>query len=211
LDQCLEALQRNMNTPIRYCPSDVEDDVFEYSNPCDIFCHMSDSYSVLVHLKPEFLQLIGEEDTASSDEEPKLTRYAAGKKLHEYIEEHGLLKDDELHPDQALRELLSDEIDECCSWWDIENLFFRLGAKRYGIAAPSMIKKELLNFLHEPEGTELSRTDVVKRVYMYMRDNKLMDGKIVRLDQPLQKLLGVTVDPTFFALPKLLAPFFIKK
>jgi hypothetical protein len=60
---------------------------------------------------------------------------------------------------------------------------------RHGINADGPVTPELLSFLGEPEGTHLARTEVVKRINAYIKDNSLKNGKFINLDDPLKQLL----------------------
>jgi SWIB/MDM2 domain len=84
---------------------------------------------------------------------------------------------------------------------------------KHGIAQAGRVTPELLAFLGEPEGTLIARTEVVKRINAYIKENSLKNKKFIQLDEPLKKLLKPAEDEevTYFSLCRLLSPLFIKK
>lgn len=106
-----------------------------------------------------------------------------------------------------------DDMDLCAEWLRLLVLFFatkncadfsnsrRRKKKRtqskgprslHGIAAARPVSKELTDFLGLPEGTEVSRTHVVKMLNVYVKENKLQNPeKKVQIlpDEKLMKLL----------------------
>jgi len=84
--------------------------------------------------------------------------------------------------------------------------------KRHGIASPSEISDELCDFLEIAHGTQIARTEMVKRVNMYIKEHGLKDKRIVKLDDRLTKLLGEPKEPvTFFSLCFSVSPHFSSK
>lgn len=67
-----------------------------------------------------------------------------------------------------------------------------------GFAKPTMISKELCEFLNYPEGSKIARTQVTKELVNYIQKNNLLKDnehngkKIICPDEKLEKLLGIT-------------------
>jgi len=73
---------------------------------------------------------------------------------------------------------------------------------QYGFASPAQISTELCNFLGEPIGTKIARTDVTKQIVKYIKEEKLQDtndGRKINPDPALKSLVG-NVDLTYFNL-----------
>lgn len=84
--------------------------------------------------------------------------------------------------------------------------------KRHGIASPSEISDQLCDFLEIAHGTQIARTEMVKRVNLYIKEHNLKDKRIVKLDERLTKLLGEPKEPvTFFSLCFSVSPHFSSK
>ena len=84
-----------------------------------------------------------------------------------------------------------------------------------GFAKPSLISKELCDFLGKPNGTEMARTEVTKQLTKYIKDNNLQNPKNRRqiiTDKKLGKLLNVpkTEQLTYFNLQKYMKTHFPK-
>ena len=80
-----------------------------------------------------------------------------------------------------------------------------------GFAKPTDISTEMCDFLEIPHGTQMSRTEVTKKINTYVRSNNLKDpvnGRIIRPDATLKKLLRVKDgdEVTFFHMQRLLNP-----
>ncbi len=60
-----------------------------------------------------------------------------------------------------------------------------------GFAKPTELSDELCNFLGEAKGTKLARTDVTRRLNLYIKENNLQDAKDKRMIHPDAKLLKV--------------------
>lgn len=82
-----------------------------------------------------------------------------------------------------------------------------------GFAKPTSVSKELSTFLGLPDGEEIARTDVTKRINVYVKEHNLQnpaDKRELVLDDTLQTLLnppdGETV--TFFNLQKYMKPHY---
>ena len=86
-----------------------------------------------------------------------------------------------------------------------------------GFAKPAALSKELCDFLKQPYGTEMARTDVTKFLTKYIKEHSLQqesDKRIIKPDAPLYKLLGLTNDSeqiTYFNLQKYMKPHFPKE
>jgi chromatin remodeling complex protein RSC6 len=86
-----------------------------------------------------------------------------------------------------------------------------------GFAKPAALSKELCDFLKQPYGTEMARTDVTKFLTKYIKEHSLQqesDKRIIKPDAPLYKLLGLTNESeqiTYFNLQKYMKPHFPKE
>jgi upstream activation factor subunit UAF30 len=83
-----------------------------------------------------------------------------------------------------------------------------------GIAKPGFISPELCNFLGVSKGTELARTEVIKYVNTYIKENQLQDQnnkKVILPDAKLQTLLQSTTDDeiTYFNLQTFMKPHYV--
>ena len=84
-----------------------------------------------------------------------------------------------------------------------------------GFAKPAKITDEMHEFLGIPKGTEISRTDVTRRVNAYIKEHNLYNPtnkRIILPDAKLRKILGAAPDQevTFFNLQRFLSASFIK-
>ena len=87
--------------------------------------------------------------------------------------------------------------------------------KPSGFVKPTLISKELANFLGQAHGTEMARTEVTREINKYIRENKLQDeenGRKINPDKNLKKLLklGGKDELTYFNLQKYMSPHFAK-
>jgi chromatin remodeling complex protein RSC6 len=85
-----------------------------------------------------------------------------------------------------------------------------------GFAKPALITDALCEFLAVPKGTQLSRTDVTRKINAYIKEhnlNKPENKRIILPDEKLRKILGVkpTEEVSFFSLQRYLSPLFVKK
>jgi chromatin remodeling complex protein RSC6 len=85
-----------------------------------------------------------------------------------------------------------------------------------GFARPTEISDQLAKFLGEKKGTLLARTDVTKRITVYIKDHDLQNPenkRQIQADAPLRKLLGLSSADvlTFFNLQKFMKIHFLKK
>lgn len=83
-----------------------------------------------------------------------------------------------------------------------------------GFTKPTMISADLANFLGLDPKEEISRVDVCKMLYAYIKTNKLQDptnGRHIIPNDPLRTLLGVkeTDDLTYFNLQSFLRTHFL--
>lgn len=90
--------------------------------------------------------------------------------------------------------------------------------KPSGFAKPTKVTKELCEFLEQPEGTEIARTEVTKSLIQYIKINKLQNndvGTIIVPDDKLKTLLnidGTELDGlTFFNMQKYMNKHFYSK
>ncbi len=84
-----------------------------------------------------------------------------------------------------------------------------------GFAKPTKISDEMCVFLGVEKGTEMSRTDVTRRINAYVKANNLNDPtnkRIIKPDAKLKKILGVDDNtPTnYFVLQRLIKGHFLK-
>jgi len=85
-----------------------------------------------------------------------------------------------------------------------------------GFARPTEISDQLAKFLGEKKGTLLARTDVTKRITVYIKEHDLQNPenkRQIHADAPLKKLLGLSSADilTFFNLQKFMKVHFLKK
>ena len=84
-----------------------------------------------------------------------------------------------------------------------------------GFVKPTLISKELAQFLGKEVGTEMARTDVTREINGYIRAHKLQDpknGRRILPDSKLRKLLKIKKDEelTYFNLQRYMSPHFAK-
>jgi chromatin remodeling complex protein RSC6 len=89
-----------------------------------------------------------------------------------------------------------------------------------GFAKPTKVTKELCEFMNQPEGSEIARTEVTKSLVNYIKENNLIElgedckNKIVP-DQKLKNLLGIQDenlhDLTYFNIQKYMNKHFYSK
>jgi len=84
-----------------------------------------------------------------------------------------------------------------------------------GFVKPTLISKELANFLGKPVGTEWARTEVTREINAYIRTHNLQDkenGRKINPDSKLRSLLQLKKDDelTYFNLQKYMSPHFAK-
>ena len=63
-----------------------------------------------------------------------------------------------------------------------------------GFAHPSLVSKELCEFMHKPPDTKMARTDVTKYIIQYIKEKKLEDpsnAKIIKPDEDLASLFNI--------------------
>ena len=89
-----------------------------------------------------------------------------------------------------------------------------------GFAKPTKVTKELCEFMNQPEGSEIARTEVTKALVSYIKSNNLIEigettkNKIVP-DEKLKNLLGVECEEvnelTYFNIQKYMNKHFYSK
>lgn len=84
-----------------------------------------------------------------------------------------------------------------------------------GFALPTKISKELCEFMNEPHGVSMARTEVTQYIIQYIKTKKLQDksnGRKIKPDNALKTLLNMkqTDDLTYFNLQKYMNPHFVK-
>ena len=87
--------------------------------------------------------------------------------------------------------------------------------KPSGFAKPTYLSPVLCEFLAEPLGTELARTEVTKRVLAYVKEKNLQNPeskRIINMDDKLRKLLNPEKDEvvTYFSIQRLMKVHYIK-
>ena len=83
-----------------------------------------------------------------------------------------------------------------------------------GFAQPTLVTKELCDFLNLKEGSKLARTEVTKAIIQYIKSNKLQDDenkKKIAPDEKLKLLLGMHQSDQldYFSLQKYMNKHFI--
>jgi chromatin remodeling complex protein RSC6 len=84
-----------------------------------------------------------------------------------------------------------------------------------GFVKPTLISKELAQFLGKTVGTECARTEVTREINAYIRTHSLQDkenGRKINPDAKLRSLLQLKKDDelTYFNLQKYMSPHFAK-
>ena len=84
-----------------------------------------------------------------------------------------------------------------------------------GFVKPTLISKELAQFLGKSVGTECARTEVTREINAYIRTHSLQDkenGRKINPDAKLRSLLQLKKDDelTYFNLQKYMSPHFAK-
>ncbi len=84
-----------------------------------------------------------------------------------------------------------------------------------GFVKPTLISKELAEFLGKPAGTEWARTEVTREINAYIRLHNLQDkenGRKINPDSKLKNLLQLKKgeELTYFNLQKYMSPHFAK-
>jgi upstream activation factor subunit UAF30 len=84
-----------------------------------------------------------------------------------------------------------------------------------GFVKPTLISKELADFLGKPVGTEWARTEVTREINAYIRQHSLQDkenGRKINPDAKLRSLLQLKKgdELTYFNLQKYMSPHFAK-
>jgi chromatin remodeling complex protein RSC6 len=89
--------------------------------------------------------------------------------------------------------------------------------KPSGFAKPTIVSKELCEFLNKSEGTQIARTDVTRALIDYITKNNLQNNtnkQIIVPDDKLKVLLGIKDNEpslSYFTLQKYMNKHFIKK
>lgn len=84
-----------------------------------------------------------------------------------------------------------------------------------GFAKPTYLSPGMCEFLEIPEGSELARTEVTKRVLAYVKEQTLQNKeqkRVIDVDDKLRKLLNPAADEqvTYFSIQRLLKVHYIK-
>lgn len=84
-----------------------------------------------------------------------------------------------------------------------------------GFVKPTLISKELAEFLGKPAGSEWARTEVTREINAYIRQHSLQDkenGRKINPDSKLKNLLQLKKgeELTYFNLQKYMSPHFAK-
>lgn len=83
-----------------------------------------------------------------------------------------------------------------------------------GFAKPTKISDEMCDFLGVAKGTEMSRTDVTRRITAYIREHKLQkpeNKRLINPDAKLKKILNPAQgeDVTYFNIQRLIKGHFV--
>jgi chromatin remodeling complex protein RSC6 len=84
-----------------------------------------------------------------------------------------------------------------------------------GFVKPTLISKELSEFLGKTDGSEMARTEVTREINAYIRNNNLQDkenGRRINPDAKLKSLLKLKKgeELTYFNLQRYMSPHFAK-
>jgi len=84
-----------------------------------------------------------------------------------------------------------------------------------GFALPTKISKELCEFMNEPHGVSMARTEVTQYIIQYIKKKNLQDksnGRKIKPDNALKTLLNIkkSDDLTYFNLQKYMNQHFVK-
>jgi chromatin remodeling complex protein RSC6 len=84
-----------------------------------------------------------------------------------------------------------------------------------GFVKPTLISKELSEFLGKTDGSEMARTEVTREINAYIRNNNLQDkenGRRINPDSKLKSLLKLKKgeELTYFNLQRYMSPHFAK-
>ena len=84
-----------------------------------------------------------------------------------------------------------------------------------GFVKPTLISKELSEFLGKSDGSEMARTEVTREINAYIRNNNLQDkenGRRINPDAKLKSLLKLKKgeELTYFNLQRYMSPHFAK-
>jgi upstream activation factor subunit UAF30 len=82
-----------------------------------------------------------------------------------------------------------------------------------GFVKPTLISKELSEFLGKTDGSEMARTEVTREINAYIRNNNLQDkenGRRINPDSKLKSLLKLKKgeELTYFNLQRYMSPHF---
>ena len=87
--------------------------------------------------------------------------------------------------------------------------------KPSGFALPTKISNQLCQFMNEPIGVSMARTEVTQYIIQYIKNKKLQDktnGRKIKPDDALKSLLNIkkNEDLTYFNLQKYMNQHFVK-
>jgi chromatin remodeling complex protein RSC6 len=88
--------------------------------------------------------------------------------------------------------------------------------KPSGFAVPTLISKELCDFMKRPHGSEVARTEVTQYIIKYIKEHDLQfpeNRKVIKPDKSLKNLLAVPKkeEVTYFNLQRYMNRHFVKK
>jgi len=91
----------------------------------------------------------------------------------------------------------------------------RVPRKPSGFAKATYMSPTLCEFLGVPEGTEMARTEVTKKVLAYVKEEDLQNPeskRVIRMNPKLEKLLSPDKDElvTYFSIQRLMKVHYIK-
>lgn len=91
----------------------------------------------------------------------------------------------------------------------------RVPRKPSGFAKATYMSPVLCDFLGVPEGTEMARTEVTKKVLAYVKEQNLQNPeakRVINMDAKLQKLLNPAPEEivTYFSIQRLMKVHYIK-
>lgn len=128
-----------------------------------------------------------------------LPRINKTKEILEHIQEYNLQDENLVVLDEFLAKLLNSKIGEKISYYEIQQRLVLENSVENNLSPftlPITMSDELCNFLQLENGSKLSRLDITKHIFAYIRKNKLTCKNYIVLDETLAKLLNGKVEQT---------------
>lgn len=132
-----------------------------------------------------------------------LPRINKTKEILEHIQEFNLQDENNINMvilDETLAKLLNSKVDEKISYYEIQQRLVLENrdddTNHSPFTIPATMSDELCDFLNMESGSKLSRLDITKHIFAYIRKNKLTCKNYIVLDETLAKLLNGKVEQT---------------